>query len=53
MCDGIRYYDPHQGFTTTESMELDDANGRMEDDFRGIIGHRGTLIIETPISADR
>jgi len=48
--DGVRYCDPHQGFTTLESMFLDGANGRMKDDFRGIF--RGLLTTEAPISVD-
>ena len=43
--DGVRYCDPHQGFTTLESMFLDGANGRMKDDFRGIF--RGLLTTPT------
>ena len=48
LCDGVRYCDPLQGFTTTESTSLDDVNRRMEDDFRGIF--RGLLIMEAMIS---
>jgi len=47
-CDGVRYFDPHQGITTPESIALDDSNGRMEDDFRDI--SRDILTIEAPIS---
>jgi len=49
-CDGVRNCDPHQGFTIKESKVMDDSNGRMKDDFRGI--WRGTIMKETIIRVD-
>ena len=49
-CDGVRYCDPNQGITPKESLSLDDSNGRVKDDFRGIF--RGSFITEAPIRVD-
>ena len=48
--DGIRYCNPHQGFTTIESTVLDGGNGWMKDDLLGIF--RGFFITETVIKVD-
>ena len=48
--DSVRYCNPQQGSTASESTVVDGANGGMKDDLRGI--ERGLLTIETVTSVD-